>query len=432
MAFIDHDFLEQTFIHYAKEETQSKIANFDQVPTTPNQVKMMKELVEEVKRYGLTAHYNEQTAFAIGHLPKNTEANVTPLGFFAHVDTVEFDGRFPIRPQVHRNYDGQKIVLDEKDGIVLDPAEFPDLKTLTGQTLITSDGHTVLGTDDKAGVTGLLGALKYLYEHPEVTHGDIYVAFGPDEEIGLGGQRFDPQDFPGVEFAYTLDNGRPGDFEYETFNASVADVHIKGTNVHPGEAYGLMVNATTLLHEFLAKLPQDEVPEKSKGHEGFIMVTETSSSVDHADANLIIRDFDWDKFTAKEELVKRLVDELNEKYRLTDGFRATVKLRRQYESIYNGVKDHPYVVNLALDAYKKAGLVPKIVAFRGGTDGNFITQKDIPTPNLFNGGGNYHGRYEYVTVEQMDKLAEVVVTIVAEHVRQNQTGRDERALEKYW
>ncbi|MGM9910217.1 MAG: peptidase T [Lacticaseibacillus absianus] len=428
MAFSDLDFLEENFIHYAKENTQSKYANKDQVPTTPGQVKMMQELAKQVQDYGVKSRYNEKTAFAIGCLPANT-AGVSPIGFFAHVDTVEYDDRFPIRPQVHRNYQGEKIILDEANGVFLDPAEFPDLRNLQGQTLISSDGKTVLGTDDKAGVVSLLAALKYLHEHPEIAHGDLYVAFGPDEEIGLGGQRFDPADFPGVEFAYTLDNGRPGDFEYETFNASAADLTIKGTVVHPGEAYGLLVNATTIMTEFLAALPQDQVPEKSRGHEGFIMVTDAQGSVDSAHVGLIIRDFDWDKFLAKEDLVKNLVNRLGQKY---GPDRFDLQLRRQYENIYNGVKDRPYVVNLALDSYKKAGLTPRVQTFRGGTDGNFITKKGIPTPNLFNGGGNYHGRYEYVTVEQMDKLTEVLVTIAAEHARQSQTGRDERPLEKYW
>lgn len=429
MAFYDLDFLEKEFIHYSKEETQSKFANNDKVPTTPNQVKMMRELVEELKNFGLDAYYNEKTAFAIGKLKGNTDKKVSAIGFFAHVDTVEFDDRYEIRPQVHRNYDGKKIVLNAEKQIFLDPEEFPDLINLMGQTLITSDGNTVLGTDDKGGVVGLLGALKYLSEHSEIAHGDVYVAFGPDEEIGLGGKRFDPKDFPNVEFAYTLDNGRPGDFEYETFNASVANIHIKGTNVHPGEAYGLMVNATTILQEFLKSLPEDEVPEKSKGHEGFYLVTESRSSVDHADAEIIIRDFDWDKFLNKEKFLQQVADNLNEKY---GAERVELKIRRQYENIYNGVKNNPYIVNLALDSYKKANLKPNIQPFRGGTDGNFITQKGIPTPNLFNGGGNYHGRYEYVTVEQIDKLVEVLVTLINEHLLQTVNGRNETPLKKYW
>lgn len=428
MAFYDLDFLEKTFIHYAKQNTRSYEENHDQVPSSPNQVKMGKELSEQLKEIGLEAYYNEETGFAIGHLKKNVVDQVTPIGFFSHIDTADFNAE-NIRPQVHRNYDGKRVVLDEKEGIYLDPKEFPALATCKGETLITSDGHTLLGTDDKAGIVGILGMLKYLTEHPEVEHGDVCIGFGPDEEIGYGGQRFDPKDFPGVELAYTLENGRPGDFEYETFNATEVQIHIRGTVVHPGEAYGLMVNATTLMNEFLNGLPKDQVPENSKGHDGYFMVVNTSSNVDHADISLIIRDFDWDKFTQKEQLVRDLVEELNKKY---GNDRFKLKMRRQYENIYNVIRNKPYVVNLALDAYRKLGIKPNIQTFRGGTDGNFITQKGIPTPNLFNGGGNYHGRYEYATVEQIDKLAEVLTTIVEEHLSQTRYGRDNAALKKYW
>lgn len=428
MSFYDLNYEQNKFIHYAKKNTRSFFEHHDQIPSSPGQVVLAKELVQELKDMGLDAYYNDKTAFAIGKLAKNTIDEVTPIGFFAHVDTADFNAE-NIKPQVHSDYDGEKVYLDKDEGIVLDPAEFPDLLNLKGQTLITSDGHTLLGVDDKAGIVGALSMLRYLVEHPDVKHGDVYIAFGPDEEIGCGGKYFDPHDFPGVEFAYTLDNGRPGDFSYDTFNASEATIHIKGTVVHPGEAYGLMVNATTLMNEFLSALPQDEVPEKSRNHEGFFLVTDATSTVDHADISMIIRDFEWDKFIAKENLIKEIVQKLNEKY---GSDRFTVKIRRQYENIYNGLKDKPYIVNLALDAYRKCGLTPHVQSFRGGTDGNFITPKGIPTPNLFNGGGNYHGRYEYVTVEQIDKLAEVLTMIITEHLRQSREGRDERPLEKYW
>lgn len=428
MAFYDLDFIEKTFIHYAKENTRSWEDKHDQVPTSEGQEKMAKELTKQLSDIGLDAYYNEKTGFAIGHLKKNVEDDVTPIGFFSHIDTADFNA-VDIKPQIHRNYDGGRVVLDEKEGIYLDPKDFPALKSCKGETLITSDGHTLLGTDDKAGIVGILGMLKYLIEHPKIEHGDVYIGFGPDEEIGYGGRRFDANDFPNVELAYTLENGRPGDFEYETFNATEASIHIRGTVVHPGEAYGLMVNATTLMNDFLSHMPADEVPEKSKGHDGYFMVGQTSSTVDHADIFLIIRDFDWDKFTAKEQFIKDLVAKMNKKYGTG---RFELKMRRQYENIYNVIKDKPYCVNLALDAYKRLGIKPNIQTFRGGTDGNFITQKGIPTPNLFNGGGNYHGRYEYATIEQIDKLSEVLTTIVQEHLRQTREGKDERPLEKYW
>ena len=427
MSFYNLDYEEKRFIQLAKKNTRSYYEHHDQIPSSPGQVELAKELVKEMKELGLDAYYNEKTVFAIGKLSANTAEKVTPIGFFAHVDTADFNA-VNIKPQIHENYDGQKIILDEKDNIVLDPTEFPDLLNLKGQTLITSDGHTLLGVDDKAGITGALAMLKYLTEHPEIEHGDVFVAFGPDEEIGCGGQYFDPADFPNVEFAYTLDNGRPGDFEYDTFNASEITIHIKGTVVHPGEAYGLMVNATTLMNDFLSNLPQDQVPEKSRNHDGYFLVLHAQSNVDHADISMIIRDFDQSEYNRKEQFIRDIVKKMNKKY----GNRFTVNIREQYENIYNYIKDKPYIVNLALDAYRKSGLKPNVQSFRGGTDGNFISPKGIPTPNLFNGGGNYHGRYEYVTVEQIDKLAEVLTNIVTEHLRQTRTGRNEKPLEKYW
>lgn len=428
MTFYDLNFIKKTFIHYAKENTRSDPNNSDQIPSSPNQIKMAKELTKQLKEIGLDAYFNDKSCFAIGHLTSNVSDKVTPIGFFSHMDTADFNA-VNIQPHVHKNYDGGRVALDKEAGIFLDPKEFPALKSCQGETLITSDGHTLLGVDDKAGIVGILGMLKYLVAHPKVEHGDIYVGFGPDEEIGYGGKRFDPKDFPNVELAYTLENGRPGDFEYETFNATLAKIHIHGTVVHPGEAYGLMVNATTLMNKFLDQMPADEVPEKSKGHDGYYMVVNSSSCVDHADIDIIIRDFDWDKYLAKEQFIKDLVAKLNKKYG-ADRFKLT--LRREYENIYNVIKDHPYVVNLALDAYKKAGIKPNVKTFRGGTDGNFITQKGIPTPNLFNGGGNYHGRYEYVTVEQIDKLSKVLTTICKEHLYQTRHGRDNTPLKKYW
>lgn len=425
MSFTDLEFLEKEFVHFAKENTRSNAANADQVPTTPGQKEMALELVDLLKSFGLQARYNAASGFCISKVPGNVDnPKVTPFGIVAHVDTADFPA-VNIQPQVHRNYNGQKIILNQAEQIVLDPNEFPALKDLQGQTLITSSGDTLLGVDDKAGVVGLLGAVKYLLNHPEVKHGDIYLGFGPDEEIGLGGTRFDPHDFPDAEFAYTLDNGQPGELQYETFNASEAKVHIKGTLVHPGNAYGLMVDATKLMTDFLSQLPADQSPEQTKDKDGFYMVVSAGSNVDHGDVDLIIRDFDWDKFTAREQFIKDLVAKLNQKY---GDQRFTLQLTRTYLNIANFVRKLPYVVNLAMDAYKKVGLTPQPKPFRGGTDGNFISEKGIPTPNLFNGGGNYHGRYEYITVEQMDKLAETLVQIAQEHVLQTEHGRNEKPL----
>ncbi len=425
MSFTDLNYLEREFIHFAKENTRSDQKHAEQVPTTPGQEKMAKELVDLLKSYGLQARYNPASGYCISKVPGNVDdPRVTPFGIVAHVDTAAFPADH-VQPQVHRHYDGQKLVLDKAGKRVLDPAQFPALKKLKGQTLITASGDTLLGVDDKAGVVGLLGAVRYLLAHPEVKHGDVYLGFGPDEEIGLGGQRFDPKDFSGAEFAYTLDNGQPGELQYETFNAAAAHVHIKGTLVHPGNAYGLMVDATKLMNDFLSRLPADQSPEQTKGKEGYYMVVSAQSEVDHADVVLIIRDFDWKKFQARERFIQDVVAKLNKKY---GGQRFEVEEHREYLNIANFVQKKPYVVNLAMDAYRKVGLKPQPKPFRGGTDGNFISEKGIPTPNLFNGGGNYHGPYEYVTVEQLDKLAQTLVAIAREHVVQSESGRDNRPL----
>ena len=350
------------------------------------------------------------------------DEQVTPIGFVAHVDTADFNAE-NVQPQVHQDYNGKDIVL--KDGRVLSTSEFSSLKKHLGETLITADGTTLLGADDKAGIAGLLGMLKYLKGNSSVKHGDIWVAFGPDEEIGKGAARFDVQRFP-VEFAYTLDNGDPGDIAFETFNAAAATIHFHGTVVHPGEAYGLMVNAALMSSEFIQGLPADEVPENSKGFDGYFMVLSNNGNVDHAQIQLIIRDFDTDGFEKKKKLVTDLVDKLNEKYGKD---RVTLELHDQYRSPGDLIKKHPYVVNLVLHAYEVLGLKPKIIPFRGGTDGDFISEKGIPTPNLFNGGANFHGPYEYVTTESMALLSRTLIEIVRQHVLLN-SNRDERPLKR--
>ena len=289
--------------------------------------------------------------------------------------------------------------------------------------MITASGNTLLGADDKAGIAGLLGMVKYLKDNPEIKHGDIWLAFGPDEEIGQGAKRFDVSRFP-VEFSYTLDNGNPGDIAYETFNAAAAKIKIKGTVVHPGEAYHLMVNATLIANEFINQLPTNFVPEESRDYQGFILILRNDGNVDHAEIDLIIRDFDTDSFLKHKKLIENTVESLNQKY--GEG-RVSLKMYDQYISPGDTIKKHPYVVNLVHHAYQKMNLPINHVPFRGGTDGNFITQKGISTPNLFNGGANFHGRYEYVTVENMLLLAKTLTAIVTEHVKLD-NNRDETPL----
>ncbi|GAA2864690.1 peptidase T [Lactobacillus intestinalis] len=420
MVDYDFDYIKNKFIQYAKMNTRSD-ENSNAIPTTKGQVKLLKELVSELKKLGLVeVSYSEKDAYTVGKIAANIKEELAPIGFVAHVDTADFNAD-NIQPQIFENYDGQDIVLGH--GYTLSATEFPSLKKVIGQTLITASGNTLLGADDKAGIAGLLGMAKYLKDNPEIKHGDIWLAFGPDEEIGQGAKRFDVSRFP-VEFSYTLDNGNPGDIAYETFNAAAAKIKIKGTVVHPGEAYHLMVNATLIANEFINQLPTNFVPEESRDYQGFILILRNDGNVDHAEIDLIIRDFDTDSFLKHKKLIENTVKSLNQKY--GEG-RVSLKMYDQYISPGDTIKKHPYVVNLVHHAYQKMNLPINHVPFRGGTDGNFITQKGIPTPNLFNGGANFHGRYEYVTVENMLLLAKTLTAIVTEHVKLD-NKRDETPL----
>lgn len=420
MVDYDFDYIKNKFIQYAKMNTRSD-ENSSAIPTTKGQVKLLKELVSELKKLGLVeVSYSEKDAYTVGKIAANIKEELAPIGFVAHVDTADFNAD-NIQPQIFENYDGQDIELGH--GYTLSATEFPSLKKVIGQTLITASGNTLLGADDKAGIAGLLGMAKYLEDNPEIKHGDIWLAFGPDEEIGQGAKRFDVSRFP-VEFSYTLDNGNPGDIAYETFNAAAAKIKIKGTVVHPGEAYHLMVNATLIANEFINQLPTNFVPEESRDYQGFILILRNDGNVDHAEIDLIIRDFDTDSFLKHKKLIENTVKSLNQKY--GEG-RVSLKMYDQYISPGDTIKKHPYVVNLVHHAYQKMNLPINHVPFRGGTDGNFITQKGIPTPNLFNGGANFHGRYEYVTVENMLLLAKTLTAIVTEHVKLD-NKRDETPL----
>ncbi|MCT3556477.1 peptidase T [Lentilactobacillus buchneri] len=409
----DSKLIEELFIKYAKVNTRSD-ANSHTVPTTVGQVKLAKMVEKDLHDLGIAdAKYEPENSYVIGSLPSNSDKDLSAIGFIAHLDTADYNAE-NIQPQVHPNHDGGEIVLNAEKQMVLSPKEFPLLKHYVGQRVITTDGTTLLGADDKAGVAAIFGALKYFLTHPDVEHGDVKVAFGPDEEIGRGAKRFPAKEF-GTEFAYTLDNGQPGQIEAETFNASEAKIDIRGAAVHPGDAYGLMVNAVTLANEIMSALPKDEVPEKSRDHQGFILVTDMTATVGEAHLNLIIREFDTQKYRRNLALLHQIVDRINDQY---DSPRVSLKINEQYQNIGDTVKQHPYIVNLALNVYHQLGITPSITPFRGGTDGNAITAKGIPTPNLFNGGDNFHGPYEYVSTEAMTKTAQVVSEIVQEHVRE--------------
>lgn len=398
---MDIEYIKSLFLNYVQINSRSD-SQSTSTPTTAGQTKLARLIAKDLEKLQLSeVKINPENGYVTARLAGNTAKKVDPIGFIAHLDTANFIAE-NVKPIVHPNYNGGDIVLP---GATIQVSQFPEMKQLKGQTVITSDGTTLLGTDDKAGIVEIIGAIKYLLDHPEIPHGDVKIGFGPDEEIGRGAKRFDAEDF-GTRFAYTLDNGRPGDLEVETFNGAKAEIEISGTAVHPGNAYKTLVNAITIANRVLSQLPVDDVPEKSQGRQGFFLVDAIEGAVDHAKIDLIIRDFDDEQFKNRKIELKKIIEKLNS---TLDYSRITLRIIDQYHNIGTEIKKHPEITQLALKVYQQMGLKPNIVPFRGGTDGNFITEKGIPTPNLFNGGGNYHGPYEYITVEEMALAAQVVV-----------------------
>ncbi|WP_430602957.1 peptidase T [Enterococcus sp. DIV0724b] len=406
----------ERFIRYVKVNTRSDAAS-QTVPTTPGQVDFARIIEKELVEIGLSdIHYNEKNGFLTAVLPATTNKNVPTIGFIAHLDTADYNAE-NIQPNIFSNYDGQDVVLNEKLGIIMEIEEFPNLKDYIGQTLITTDGTTLLGADDKAGIVEILDAVEYLLAHPEIPHGKVLLAFGPDEEIGRGADRFDAANFPAA-FAYTIDSGRVGCFEYETFNAAQAVITIEGTSVHPGAAYGTMVNAIKLGENIDAQLPKAEVPEKTRGHEGFYLLTKFIGSLDHAELTYIIRDHDKELFQKRKEQLAEIVSELNSSF---DKERITIDFLDQYYNMKEIIEKDMTPVELAVKAMENLGIKPDIHPFRGGTDGSKISFMGIPTPNLFTGGENFHGQYEFITLESMELAAKTIVEIIKENTDPSKT-----------
>ncbi|EDP68286.1 peptidase T [Carnobacterium sp. AT7] len=394
------------FVKYAKVNTRSDM-NSQTVPTTYAQVEFALKLAEELKEIGLEeVEYNDANGFVTATLPSNLAHDVPVIGFIAHIDTADFNAE-NIQPQVHVNYDGNDIVLNKELGIVMTTAEFPQLAHYIGETVITTDGTTLLGADDKAGMASIVTAMEEFIQHPELPHGKIRVAFGPDEEIGRGALLFDVDQFQ-ADFAYTLDSGRVGKFEYETFNAAQAELTIKGTSVHPGTAKDSMVNALLVAAQFATALPQKEVPEKTEGYEGFYMLSSQVGTIDEVKATYIIRDHDKAGFEKRKQHFAALVDQFNQTF---DQPRIAMKLYDQYYNMRDIIEKDLSIVELALNAYRALGIEPDVKPFRGGTDGSIITYKGLPTPNIFTGAENLHGKYEFVSVEGMKQAAQVVIEI---------------------
>ena len=398
---------QERLIRYAKINTRSDEASTT-VPSTACQLDLLHLLVDELKAIGLQeVEFNPENAFVTATLPATSDKPVPTIGFIAHVDTADFNSE-NIQPRLIPNYDGQDIVLNQAQDIVMKVADFPALSSYQGQTLIVTDGTTLLGADDKSGIAEIMTAMAYLAAHPEIEHGKVRVAFGPDEEIGRGADRFDVEHF-GCDFAYTMDGGPVGELQYESFNAAGARLHFHGKNIHPGTAKGKMINAVQLLKDFLSALPDDQVPEKTHGRQGFIHPMEAQVTVDQGQLDLIIRDHDRQAFQAKKDLVQSIVDKMNAAYPVPV---VSLEMKDQYYNMAEVIEQDMQSVELAKSAMEAIGIKPIIEPIRGGTDGSKISFMGLPTPNIFAGGENMHGRYEFVAVESMVKATQVIVGII--------------------
>lgn len=394
------------FLRYVKTETRSD-ATSKTVPSTQSQVEFAQTLKEELADLGMSqVSYNEKNGFVTATLPSNCDREVPTIGFIAHMDTADFNA-VNVNPQFHENYNGEEIILSATENIRLAPNDFPNLKNYIGQTLITTDGTTLLGADDKAGIAEIMTAMEILLKDKTIKHGTIKVAFGPDEEIGIGADLFDVANF-GADFAYTMDGGPVGELEYESFNAAQAEIKIQGKNVHPGTAKNTMVNALKLALKIDAALPQDEVPEKTDGHEGFFHLVSMSGEVEEAQMTYIIRDHDHDKFIARKNQLQDIANKINEE---SGSERVNVTLFDQYYNMKDIIEKDLSIVDLAEKAMINLGIKPIIEPIRGGTDGSKLSFMGLPTPNIFAGGENFHGRYEFVAVESMRKATDVIVEI---------------------
>lgn len=394
------------FIRYVKKETRSDEASTT-VPSTPSQTEFLKDLVEELVALGYQdVRLNPKNSFVTATIPATTTKEVPVVGFIAHVDTADFEAR-NVQPQFHENYDGEAIVLDKEGKFVLSPKDFPNLKNYVGKTLITTDGTTLLGADDKAGVSEIVTAGAYLLAHPEIEHGKIRVAFGPDEEIGRGADLFDVEEF-GCDFAYTMDGGPVGELEYESFNAAQAEITIQGKNVHPGTAKDTMVNSLEIARQFQNALPEFEVPEHTSGREGFYHLMYANGVVEEAKLVYIIRDHDRTLFEAKKAYLQLVADRLNASL---DSNRISIDMKDQYYNMAEIIEKDFRAVEVAQKAMENLSITPIIEPIRGGTDGSKISFMGLPTPNIFAGGENFHGRYEFVAVESMEKARDVIIEI---------------------
>ncbi|WP_366247958.1 peptidase T [Terribacillus aidingensis] len=391
---------------YAKVDTQSN-EDIETTPSTPGQLELANMLVDELKQIGMEEVTIDENGYVMATLPATTDKDIPVIGFMAHVDTAtDFTGK-NVNPQVIENFDGNDITLNEKLDVVLSAAEFPELPGYKGHTLMTTDGTTLLGADNKAGIAEIMTAMEYLIQHPEIKHGKIRIAFTPDEEIGRGPHKFDVEAF-GATYAYTMDGGPLGELEYENFNGAQAKVIFNGNNVHPGTAKNKMVNSMKIAMEFHAKLPEDEAPEYTEGREGFFHLLSIQGDVEQTKLHYILRDHDRDKFEAKKALFEEITAEIKAEY----GDKSIqLDMHDQYYNMREKIEPVMEIVDIASNAMKRLSIEPVIKPIRGATDGSQISYKGLPTPNVFTGGENYHGKFEYISVDNMEKATKVIIEI---------------------
>lgn len=405
MKKVKNEIIER-FTSYVKIDTQSN-EDSETCPSTPGQWTLLHKLVDELKAIGMEEVTIDENGYVMATLPSNTNKQVPTIGFLAHVDTAtDFTGK-NVQPQIVENYDGNDVILNDALHIVLSPTNFPNLENYKGHTLITTDGTTLLGADNKAGIAEIMIAMAYLIQHPEIKHGKVRVAFTPDEEIGRGPHKFDVSAF-NASFAYTVDGGPIGELEYESFNAAGAKIAIKGNNIHPGSAKGKMVNAVKIAMELQSKLPAEEAPEYTEGYEGFYHLLSLNGDVELTKMNYIIRDHDREKFEAKKSNLEQIVNELKAKYGEKN---IILEMNDQYYNMKDKIEPVKHIVDIAYEAMKSLEIEPIISPIRGGTDGSQLSYMGLPTPNIFTGGENFHGKYEYISVDNMIKATQVIIEI---------------------
>lgn len=396
----------ERFLKYVTFDTQSDEST-GVTPSTPKQMVFAQYLKTELEELGLKDISLDENGYLFATLFSNVDHEVPVVGFIAHMDTSPDMSGENVKPRIVEKYDGKDIPLCAEENIILSPANFPELLDHVGEDLIVTDGHTLLGADDKAGIAEIVGAVAYLIAHPEIKHGDIRIGFNPDEEIGLGAHKFDVEKF-GAKWAYTMDGGEVGELEFENFNAAAAKIRVKGRNVHPGYAKNKMINSLLVANEYASLLPADETPGTTEGYEGFYHLIGMEGEVENTVLSYIVRDHDREKFEARKQALLDYAAQLNEKY--GKGM-VTVELKDQYYNMRQQVEPLMHIIDIAFAAMQEAGVTPKVKAIRGGTDGAQLSFKGLPCPNIFAGGLNFHGRYEFVPVQSIEKAMNVVVKI---------------------